>query len=71
MDNMAIARNLKGKMNEWQVTEKSVAAMMGVTERCVNNWINGRRQPTAYAVLRLSRLFNCTMEDLMDGVSED
>lgn len=70
MNSMAVANNIKRKMKEWSATEKSVATMMGVTERCVNNWTNGRRQPTAYAILRLSRLFACSMEELMEGIDE-
>jgi len=70
MNTLAVSKNLKRLMKEWKATEKSVATMLGITERCVNNWTNGRRQPSAYAVLRLSRLFNCRMEDIMEGVDE-
>lgn len=70
MNKMAVANNIMAKIREWSVTERSVADMIGVTEKCVNNWVTGRRQPTAYAVLRLSRLFACSMEELMEGVDE-
>lgn len=45
--------------------------MIGVTHATMSRWINGVRQPTAYGLYRLARLFHCSMEELMEGVEDD
>lgn len=68
MDKFAVARNIdyllvKNKMQGCQLAER-----FGVTCNAVSNWRTGLRQPSAYAVYRMAKVFGCTMEDIMNGV---
>lgn len=68
MDKTAIGRNINKKMLAHGMTMRGLADSIGVTSATVCRWINGTRDPKAYAVYRMARVFGCTMEELMEGV---
>lgn len=62
-----IARHLVRK--GW--TQKQLAERIGLTESTMSRYMNGTRQPTAYALLRMSRAFGCTVDDLVQGLDDN
>ena len=56
------------RLNAGERTYMELGAALNVSDSTISHWINGDRQPKAYALYRMAKLFNCTMEDLMKGV---
>lgn len=52
------------------MTQRELAERIGTHEDTLSRWINGQRQPSAYALLRISRVLGVSMEELMAGVDE-
>ena len=48
------------------LTQAQIAKAAGVTIGAVSQWECGRCNPSAVALLRISRAFNCNPEDLLD-----
>lgn len=52
------------------LTQRKVAAALGVTEGCVSCWESGRYQPKLQKLVQLSKIYNVSLEDLIGTVSE-
>ena len=57
--------SIYAEMARCQMTNKTLAQHLGVSERTVNNWKNGRTEIPASKLLAMSRLFNCTTDYLL------
>lgn len=68
MNTHAIGENICSRMRQKDITQRELASRVGLTEVTMSRYINGLRQPTAYALYRISRALGCKMEDLMRGV---
>ena len=44
---------------------------INVTEATMSRWISGKRQPTAYGLYRVAKVFRVDMESLMEGIEND
>lgn len=58
-------KGLKEKRLEAGLTLKQVSEQLGVSLRSVFNYECGDRQPNIEKLLKLSQMFNCTIEDLL------
>lgn len=57
--------NVKAEMRRQGIKQEDMALMLGVTERTVNNWLNGKRPiPGNYAV-QMADLLNCTTDFIL------
>lgn len=70
MDIMASGKNIWKLAKARGFTEADLAEQLHVYRGTLEMWRGGKRQPSAYAVLRASRLFGVTMESLMKGVDD-
>lgn len=80
MDNRiarTIGENIAARAREYQIANGKrklhvidIAQKMHVTPKTIRKWMSGEREPKAYALYRLSKLFGCTMEDLCAGLEE-
>ena len=68
MDRYAIGNNINALLRERRMKQKELAALIGVTEPTMSNWITGIRQPTCYGLFRISKVLGVTMEELMKGI---
>ena len=64
----ATGDNIKNLCKRKGLTLGILADRIGVSDCTMSNWVNGRRQITAYGLLRVSRVLGVTMEELMEGV---
>lgn len=48
-------------------TQAEVAEMLGLNQMTISNWENGKTMPKVSKLYEMSKLFNVTMEDLMQG----
>lgn len=71
MNKFAVAVNIVHKLQENSITPKNMAKRLNVTNETFFRWINGERMPTAYALYRMAKIFNCTMEELMEGIENE
>ena len=49
------------------LTQKQVAARVGISERSYQYYETGERMPDVQTAIRISRALNSTVEDLWDG----
>lgn len=65
-----LGNNIYMYMTRSRLTQRELARMVGKTEATMSRYINGRREPSAITLFRMSKTFGCTMEDLMCGVMD-
>ena len=70
MNRYAIGENIYRILKERHMTQKELAARIGVHDPTLSKWMTGQRQPSAYALLRISRVLGVTMEMLMEGIED-
>ena len=70
MNRYAIGENIYRILKERHMTQKELAARIGVHDTTLSKWMTGQRQPSAYALLRISRVLGVTMESLMEGIED-
>ena len=63
------AERLKELRLEKGITQDKLAAETGLSQAALANWENGRRSPTAAAVIVLAKYFNVTTDYLL-GVTD-
>ena len=49
------------------LTQKEVAAHLGVTQGAISQWESGKSVPRASSLIRLAKYFGCTIEDLLSN----
>lgn len=71
MNIYAVGRNIKLLCRMKNMTLHALADEVGVGWVTMSKWVNGRRQITAYALYRVSRVLDVSMEKLMEGVDNE
>ena len=62
---IAFAENLKHYRTKLGLTQKQLAQQIGYTEKSVSKWEGGSTLPTMEMVLKLSNLFNLSLDELI------
>jgi len=70
MNRYAISDNILKLLKDKHLTQHELAARIGVHDPTLSKWMTGQRQPSAYALLRISRVLGVTMEMLMEGIED-
>ncbi len=60
-------RNLKETRKICGLTQKQVAQALNVVESCYANWEQGRTEPNIDMLRKLSKIYNVTTDDLING----
>ena len=60
-------KNLKETRKALGLTQKQVATALNVVESCYANWEQGRTEPNVDMLRNLSRLFNVSIDELING----
>ena len=68
MNRYAIGENIYKRLKQRHMTQHELAAQIQSHDDTVSRWMTGQRQPSAYALMRISRVLGVTMESLMEGV---
>ena len=71
MNRYAIGNNIYRLLKQRRMTQHELAARIQSHDDTVSRWMTGQRQPSAYALLRISRELGVTMESLMEGIEEE
>lgn len=67
----ALAKNLKGIMKEYGITQKELALKLNVPKSTVSAWCRGIKIPSTALVKELSRLFGIKKESLFRDERND
>ena len=70
MNKYAIGENIYRLLKQKRMTQRELAKRIGTHEDTLSRWMTGQRQPSAYALLRISRVLGVSMEELMAGVDD-
>ena len=67
---MDVGQRLKIRRKELGFTQDYVAAELGLTRQTMSNWENGRSYPDIERIIRLSELYNLSLDELLKGDRE-
>ena len=58
--------NLRRMMWDARMTQRELSDLSGLSEACVSRYLNGTRAPNFKALINLSYVFGCSIDDLAD-----
>lgn len=67
MDKIKIGKFIKECRNKNNLTQNELAEKLGITDRAVSKWENGRAMPDSSLMLDLCRELKITVNDLLSG----
>lgn len=67
MDQIKIGKYIATKRREHQLTQEELASILGVTDRAVSNWENGKNMPDLSLFKPLCNELEISINDLMSG----
>jgi transcriptional regulator with XRE-family HTH domain len=70
MNRYAIGNNIYRLLKQRRMTQHELAARIHSHDDTVSRWMTGQRQPSSYALFRISKVLGVTMEELMEGVDD-
>jgi len=59
--------NLKECRKSCMLTQKQIASALNVVESCYANWEQGRTEPNIETLRKLSKIFNVSIDELING----
>lgn len=65
-----ISRNIRRKLRERRINQKTLAALMGVHQGSVSAVVKGKRMPSAMKLKQIANALGCTTDELLEGVGE-
>ena len=71
MNIKAIGDNIGNQIARNRMTQCECAKRLNITEASMSRYVAGQRTPKATLLYRMSRLFECTMEDLCYGIDSE
>ena len=63
----ALGKNICYQLEKHNLTQRYLAWKLGVTESAMSRWCRGEREPRVSVVYAMSKIFGCTMDELMEG----
>ena len=67
MDQIKIGRFIASKRKEKELTQMQLAEKLGITDRAVSKWENGRSLPDYSIILQLCEVLEITVNELLCG----
>lgn len=64
---MDVGQRLKMRRNELKLTQDYVAEKLGITRQTISNWEIGRSYPDIERIIRLSELYELSLDELLKG----
>ena len=62
---MEVGQRLKARRNELNFTQDHVAEELGITRQTMSNWENGRSYPDIERIIRLSEIYQLSLDELL------
>lgn len=67
---MDVGQRLKQRRNELQLKQDYVAEKLGITRQTMSNWENSRSYPDIERIIRLSEIYDLSLDELLKGDRE-
>ena len=67
MDQIKIGQFIKERRNKNNLTQMQLAEKLGITDRAISKWENGRAMPDSAIMLDLCKELGITVNDLLSG----
>ena len=67
----AVGDNISALLESRNLSAAWLTEQLNVNTDTVERWLSGKRQPPVYAVYRISKLFEVSMESLVNGISDN
>ena len=67
MDVMKIGKFIAERRKQQQLTQAQLAEKLGITDRAISKWENGKSMPDSALMLELCGILNVTVNDLLSG----
>ena len=64
--NREFSRRLYNRMRDAGIGTEEMAERLGISRVTMSKYINGRTAPNIYTVTKMTRILNCTLQDLLD-----
>lgn len=71
MNDYRFANYLHEKRRQTGLSQRQVAALLGVSDKAVSKWENGKAKPTTNALRKLAALFEVSVEELLNAREEN
>lgn len=68
MNRYAISDNILIYLKKYGMMQKELAEKIGVNEVTMSKWMSGVRPPSLFAVYKIAKALNCTVDDLVKGL---
>lgn len=59
--------SIKEHRKSLEMTQKDLALLLGVNRTTVTMWETGKAYPAVETLIKLSEIFNCTIDELVRG----
>ncbi len=66
---MRIAENIRDRRIENGLTQQEIAEKLFVTRQCISRWEQGKTTPDIHSLEKLSLIYNCNIDELLDNKS--
>ena len=67
MNQVKIGKFIKERRNKNNLTQMQLAEKLGITDRAISKWENGRAMPDSAIMLDLCKELGITVNDLLSG----
>ena len=67
MDQIKIGKFIAECRKKQNLTQSQLAEMLGITDRAISKWENGRGMPDSSLMVDLCKILNITVNDLLNG----
>ncbi|MGX7200641.1 helix-turn-helix domain-containing protein [Enterococcus nangangensis] len=64
---MDVGERLKERRGQLHLTQEEVAEKMAISRQTISNWENGRSYPDIERMVRLSELYQLSLDELLKG----
>lgn len=66
-----LGRNIKAARVELRLSQRELAEMVEESSITISRWETGTRKPQLEDLMKLSRIFNCTVSRLLQGPTQN
>ena len=63
-----IGMNIDNRRREMKLSQQKLAIKVGTSQFMIAKWCQGRYMPGIIYLYKLSKVFGCSMEDLLEGI---
>lgn len=67
---MLVGQKLKEQRLQQNETQESIAIKLGVSRQTISNWENGKTLPDIDSLIKLSQIYQLSIDELFDAATE-